>query len=50
MDGCDTLTGGLAGLQSLPALAETFLAHGFDRPLLDKLFFSNWMRVFGSVE
>ena len=50
MDGCDTLTGGLAGLQSLPALAETFLAHGFDRPLLDKLFFSNWMRVFGNVE
>lgn len=50
MDGCDMLTGGLAGLQSLPALAETFLAHGFDCPLLDKLFYGNWMRVFALPE
>lgn len=45
-DGCDTLCGGVRGLQSIPALYETFRSHGYDRPLLDKLFFQNWLRMF----
>lgn len=50
MDGCETLTAGLKGLQSIPSLYETFERHGFDQPLLDKLFFDNWMRIFARTE
>ncbi len=50
MDGCETLTAALTGLESLPALYETFERHGFDKPLLDKLFFDNWMRIWSLVE
>lgn len=45
LDGCDRLCGGMQGLESVPALYEAFRAHGYDAPLLDKLFFENWLRL-----
>lgn len=46
LDGCDQLCSGMQGLQSVPALYAAFRAHGYDVPLLDKLFFENWLRMF----
>lgn len=46
MDGCECLCAGMEGLQSIPNLYEAFQRHGYDAPLLDKLFFQNWLRIF----
>lgn len=45
LDGCERLCGGMQGLQSIPTLYEALREHGYDVPLLDKLFFENWLRL-----
>lgn len=49
LDGCDLLCGGMQGLQSVPTLYDICRAHGYDAPLLEKLFFENWLRVMPST-
>lgn len=45
LDGCDHLCGGMQGLQSIPTLYDAFRTHGYDAPLLNKLFYENWLRM-----
>ena len=45
-DGCE-LCCGWHGVQDLPALWDALEKHGYDRPLLEDIFFNNWLRVLG---
>lgn len=45
LDGCDTLGGGVTGIQDYPKLYAALAARGYDEPLLSALFADNWLRV-----
>ena len=45
LDGCDTLGGGVTGIQDYPKLYAALAARGYDEPLLNALFADNWLRV-----
>ena len=45
-DGCE-LGCGWTGVQDLPALWDALAARGYGRPLLEDIFFHNWLRVLG---
>ena len=45
LDGCDTLGGGVTGIQDYPKLYAALAARGYDEPLLSALFSGNWLRV-----
>ena len=45
LDGCDTLGGGVTGIQDYPKLYAALAARGYDEPLLSALFSDNWLRV-----
>ena len=42
---CDTLGGGVTGIQDYPKLYAALAARGYDEPLLSALFSGNWLRV-----
>ncbi|MBR6678190.1 MAG: membrane dipeptidase [Oscillospiraceae bacterium] len=46
-DGCDSLAGGLTGVQDLPRLYEALLRRNHSEKLLEKLFVGNLLRVLG---
>lgn len=45
LDGCDTLGGGITGVQNYPRLYAALAARGYDSALLQALFSDNWLRV-----
>ena len=45
LDGCDTLGGGITGVQDYPTLYAALAARGYDSALLQDLFADNWLRV-----
>ena len=45
LDGCDTLGGGITGVQDYPTLYAAIKARGYDAALLQDLFADNWLRV-----
>lgn len=45
LDGCDTLGGGITGMQDYPRLYAALTARGYDSALLQALFSDNWLRV-----
>ena len=45
LDGCDTLGGGVTGIQDYQKLYAALAARGYDEPLLNALFSGNWLRV-----
>ena len=45
LDGCDTLGGGITGVQDYPTLYAALAARGYDTALLQDLFTGNWLRV-----
>ena len=45
LDGCDTLGGGITGVQDYPRLYAALTARGYDSALLQALFSDNWLRV-----
>ena len=45
LDGCDTLGGGITGVQDYPTLYAALAARGYDSALLQDLFSGNWLRV-----
>lgn len=45
LDGCDTLGGGITGVQDYPKLYAAIKARGYDAALLQDLFAGNWLRV-----
>lgn len=45
LDGCDTLTGGMRGVEDLPRLWDTLKAHGYDDATLEDIFYNNLLRV-----
>lgn len=45
LDGCDTLGGGITGVQDYPTLYAALAARGYDAALLQDLFADNWLRV-----
>lgn len=45
LDGCDTLGGGITGVQDYPTLYAALAARGYDAALLQALFSDNWLRV-----
>ena len=45
LDGCDTLGGGITGVQDYPTLYAALTARGYDAALLQDLFSDNWLRV-----
>ena len=45
LDGCDTLGGGITGVQDYPTLYAALAARGYDSALLQALFSDNWLRV-----
>ena len=45
LDGCDTLGGGITGVQDYPRLYAAIAARGYDAALLQDLFADNWLRV-----
>ena len=47
LDGCDTLPRGMRGIQDVCLLEQALEDRGYDRPLLDDIFFGNWRRVVG---
>lgn len=46
-DGCDSLAGGLTGVQDLEKLYEALLRRNYSEALLEKLFMGNLLRVLG---
>ena len=50
LDGCDALCGGMRGLESVPRLYDACARHGYDRALLEKLFFQNWLRLLARID
>jgi len=44
-DGCDALAGDLRGAQDVPLLWEELARRGYERPLLEDLFYNNWLSV-----
>ena len=46
-DGCDSLAGGLTGVQDLVKLYEALLRRNYSEALLEKLFIGNLLRVLG---
>ena len=47
LDGCESLPGGMKGVQDVRLIREELEKRGYDEPLLDDLFFGNWRRVVG---
>lgn len=45
LDGCDILCGGISGVQDVPLLYAALEARGYEKTLLQKLFWGNWLRV-----
>ena len=45
LDGCDSLAGGLRGAQDMPLLWDALAARGYDRALMEDIFFNNLLRV-----
>ena len=45
LDGCNTLGGGITGVQDYPKLYAAIKACGYDAALLQDLFADNWLRV-----
>ena len=45
LDGCNTLGGGITGVQDYPTLYAALAARGYDSALLQDLFSDNWLRV-----
>ena len=45
-DGCDSTVEGINGIQDIPMLWQYLERCGYDRKLLEKLFWSNWMKLF----
>lgn len=45
-DGCDELVDGIGGIQDIPMLWQYLSAQGYSDTLLEKLFWSNWLRLF----
>ena len=45
LDGCDTLGGGITGVQDYQRLYAALAARGYDSALLQALFSDNWLRV-----
>ena len=46
-DGCDSLAGGMNGIEDLPKLYEALLRRNHSEALLEKLFWGNLLRVLG---
>ena len=44
-DGCDTVCGGIAGLQDVPKLWQALQRRGYPEALLQRIFFGNWLRL-----
>lgn len=45
LDGCDSLCGGISGIQDYPRLAEHLKARGLDTDILEKIFWKNALGV-----
>ncbi len=45
LDGCETLPAGVAGLQDVAKIREALEKRGYEKELLDDIFFENLMRV-----
>ena len=45
LDGCDTLGGGITGVQDYPRVYAALAARGYNSALLQALFSGNWLRV-----
>ena len=45
LDGCDKLAGQLTGVQDMPRLWDALREHGYSEPLLDDIFYNNWLRI-----
>ena len=45
-DGCDSTVEGINGVQDIPVLWQHLERCGYDRRLLEKLFWSNWLKLF----
>ena len=45
-DGCE-LSFGWTGVQDLPELWDALAARGYDRALMEDIFWGNWLRVLG---
>ncbi|MBP3660618.1 MAG: membrane dipeptidase, partial [Oscillospiraceae bacterium] len=50
LDGCDALPRGFRDLRDYAGLYDYLLAHGYDAPLLDKLYYNNLMNLLRSGE
>ena len=46
LDGCESLAGGLRGVEDMPRLWDALRDHGYDDALLEDIFYNNWLRVF----
>ena len=47
LDGCETLPEGMDGIQDVCLLEQALLDRGYDRALVEDIFFGNWRRVVG---
>ena len=45
-DGCDSTVEGINGIQDIPMLWHYLAERGYDRKLLEKLFWNNWLKLF----
>jgi membrane dipeptidase len=45
LDGCETLPAGVAGIQDVAKIREALEKRGYEKELLDDIFFENLMRV-----
>lgn len=45
LDGCDTLAGGLCGVQDISEIYRALCARGYDKTLLDDIFWNNLRRL-----
>lgn len=45
-DGCDSTVEGINGVQDIPMLWQYLEGCGYDRKLLEKLFWNNWLKLF----
>ena len=47
LDGCESLPGGMKGVQDVRLIREELEKRGYEQALLEDLFFGNWRRVVG---
>ena len=50
LDGCETLAGGFAGVQDLARLWDALADRGYDRPLMEDIFFNNLLRLLAGTD